>query len=92
MRIITGKIVVFITVSITHCSMHLQGDDSPVGPLKLQLPDLAQASSKERVTVLLDGEDSKTDDVQEQQQQQQADADSADADGKQACYVPQHCI
>ena len=40
----------------------MQGDDSPIGPLRLQLPDLTasavktKAACEERVTVLLDGQ------------------------------------
>lgn len=38
----------------------MQEDNSPVGPLKLQLPDLTNSSEKDRVTVLVeDGEEEK---------------------------------
>lgn len=33
----------------------MQEDNSPVGPLKLQLPDLMNSSEKERTTVLVEG-------------------------------------
>ena len=36
----------------------MQEDNSPVGPLKLQLPDLTNSFEKDRVTVLVeDGEE-----------------------------------
>ena len=36
----------------------MQGDDSPVGPLKLRLPDLTQPSAQDRATVVLEDADS----------------------------------
>lgn len=39
----------------------VQDDESPVGPLKLQLPDLSQAPSQEGVTVVLEDPDTRAD-------------------------------
>ena len=41
--------------------LRVQGDESPVGPLKLQLPDLSQASNQEGVTIVLEGPDTPAD-------------------------------
>ena len=58
----------------------LQGDDSPVGPLRMQLPDLTDGSDKDQVTVLLDEQAAaeKTD-----KQPAEADASAARSDKKQ---------
>lgn len=44
----------------------MQGDESPIGPLKLQLPDLTPASSQERATVVLEGPDAPANPNQQQ--------------------------
>lgn len=59
----------------------MQGDESPVGPLKLQLPDLSQASDQDKVTVVLEAPDTGAD--HEQQQQKTSDRSQGDGQAEQ---------
>ena len=73
--------------------MHLanmQGDDSPIGPLRLQLPDLtanasdSKSAAEQRATVLLDGHQSSAPDQTDEKEDSKTGSAAGSEDNEQA--------
>ena len=79
--------------------MHLaimQGDDSPIGPLRLQLPDLTANASdsgsaaKERATVVLDGHQTTAPDQTDEKEDSKTGSAAGSEDNEQAAGPQNH--